>query len=76
MKTEETKQIWKAGTYDDPEKPLRCRHKGKPAEPFARPGAYGIIRRITPAARGIPAQAFVVWEDHSTWERLTDLTPQ
>lgn len=73
--TQETQQVWKAGVYDDPEKSLRCRHKGTPAEPYGRPGQYGVIRRITPAARGIPATAFVIWENFSTWEKLGNLLP-
>lgn len=64
----------------------KVRHRGTPAEPWGRPGAHGrIVRtredgplRVTPAARGIPAQAYVEWpmgEDESffTWERLADL---
>lgn len=74
--TQETQQVWKAGVYDDPEKPLRCRHKGTPAEPYGRSGQYGVIRRITPAARGLPAQAFVDWGgEYTTWEKLSALSP-
>lgn len=74
-KNQEIQQVWKAGVYDDPDKPLRCRHRETPAEPYGRPGQYGVIRRITPAARGIPAQAFVQWDDFTTWERLSVLSP-
>lgn len=59
-----------AGTYPDG---LKCKHRGKPAEPYAREGQHGHIIRITPAARGIPAQAFVQWEDFTTWEKLSEL---
>ena len=51
----------------------RIRHRGKPAEPFARLGDYGVIVRVTPAAPGIPAQAYVDWGEYATWERLNDL---
>lgn len=63
----------------------RVKHRGTPAEPFAQPGAYGLITRthpdgplrITPAYRNIPAMAFVSWQDgeYATWERLADLIP-
>jgi hypothetical protein len=61
----------------------KVRHRGTPAEPFATPGMYGrIVRsredgplRVTPAARGIPAQAYVDWGDFCTWEKLSDLMP-
>lgn len=67
----------------------RVKHLGTPAEPFATPGMYGVIApvnpadeksrlHITPASRGIPAQAYVQWGDGKdaffTWERLTDLS--
>lgn len=64
----------------------KVRHRTKPSEPFAQPNAYGKITRtkedgplrITPAARGIPAQAYVQWGDEKagfyfTWEKLSDL---
>lgn len=63
----------------------KVRHRGKPAEPFAPVGAFGHITRtredgplrITPAANGIPAQAYVQWgagdQAFYTWERLSDL---
>lgn len=61
----------KAGTYPEG---IKCRHKGKPAEPFAKYQAYGHILRITPGSGGIPAQAFVQWEDEfTTWEKLDSL---
>lgn len=62
----------------------RVRHRGTPAEPYATPGAYGMVTRtdhdrprITPAYRNIPAMAFVSWQDgeYATWERLADLIP-
>lgn len=66
----------------------RVRHRSKPAEPFAQPGAHGRITRtrdegplrITPARRGIPAMAHVQWGDEErgvfhTWEKLSDLIP-
>lgn len=61
----------RSGTYPDG---IKCKHKTKPSEPFAEEKQHGVIHRITPAARGIPAQAFVLWKDFSTWERLTDLS--
>lgn len=51
----------------------RIRHRGKPAEPFAVVGSYGLVLRVTPAAKGIPAQALVDWDGFCTWERLSDL---
>ncbi len=60
----------KAGSYPEG---IKCRHKSKPAEPFAKEREFGFIQRITPASRGIPAQAFVEWDGYTTWERLTDL---
>lgn len=66
----------------------RVKHRGTPAEPFAQPGAYGRVTRtdpsdeksrlrITPADRGIPAMAHVMWGEGEgefpTWERLKDL---
>lgn len=59
----------------------KVRHRGQPAEPFATPGAFGRITRtydegpfrVTPAARGIPAQAYVDWDGYQTWENLNDL---
>lgn len=65
----------------------KVKHRSKPAEPFAQPNSYGRITktredgalRITPASRGIPAQAYVQWGDgkdaYFTWERLADLQP-
>ena len=53
--------------------PVRCRHRSVPGEPFARPGLFGLIMRVAPAGRGIPALAFVEWDGFSTWERLSDL---
>ncbi|MBF4194624.1 hypothetical protein [Mycolicibacterium phlei] len=65
----------------------KVRHRTKPAEPFAQPNAFGRITRtredgplrITPAAKGVPAQAYVAWERGDevfyTWERLSDLIP-
>jgi hypothetical protein len=52
---------------------IKCKHKSKPAEPFAREKQHGVIYRVTPGTGGIPAQAFVQWEDCGTWERLADL---
>lgn len=59
----------------------KVRHRTRPSEPFGQSGAYGKITRthdegplrVTPAARGIPAQAYVDWGDFCTWERLNDL---
>jgi hypothetical protein len=63
----------------------KVKHRSKPSEPFAQPGAHGRITRtredgplrITPASRGIPAQAYVHWGDedggYHTWEALSDL---
>lgn len=53
------------------------RHKGTPAEPFATPHSYGVVTRMTPSKKGIPAMAHVAWGDEDvyyTWERLSDLT--
>ena len=61
------------GSYDEPRP--RCRHRTKPAEPFAPPRAYGEILRVTPATRGVRAQAFVYWGDFYTWENLSSLLP-
>lgn len=63
----------KAGIYPEG---IRCRHKGKPAEPFADHKPFGYIQRITPAGPGTPAQAFVNWGDFLTWEKLTDVSVQ
>lgn len=64
---------------------MKVKHRSKPSEPFGQPGAYGHVTRtredgplrITPAAKGIPAQAFVQWGDAEngfcTWEKLGDL---
>lgn len=60
----------RAGTYPEG---IKCRHKSKPAEPFAKDREYGYIFRITPRQGGIPAQAFVEWDGYSTWEKLEDL---
>lgn len=61
----------KAGTYPEG---IKCRHKSKPAEPFAKEREFGLISRITPGSGGIPAQAHVVWDgEYATWEKLSDL---
>lgn len=67
---------------------IRVKHLGTPAEPFAQPGMFGVIEpinpsdeksrpHITPATRGIPAQAYVAWGEGNdtfhTWERLSTL---
>ena len=56
----------------------RCRHKGTPAEPFAAQGMYGVVNRIAPAGKGIPAMAHCTWGEDadafSTWEALADIT--
>lgn len=63
----------------------KVRHKSTPSEPWATEHAYGTITstpeghlRVTPAARGIPAMAFVKWGEEGnefyTWERFNDLT--
>ena len=59
-----------AGTYPEG---IKCRHKSKPAEPFAKEREFGYILRITPSSRGNPAQGFVDWDGYTTWERLEDL---
>lgn len=55
----------------------KVKHVTKPGEPFARPDQRGLVDRLTPAYRQIPAMAYVVWDDgdkgFQTWERLTDL---
>ncbi|MBB3752505.1 hypothetical protein FHT44_005017 [Mycolicibacterium sp. BK634] len=64
----------------------KVRHVSKPSEPWGKSSDYGRITRtaedgplrVTPAARGIPAQAHVLWNADSdnpyyTWERLADL---
>lgn len=52
----------------------KVRHRGRPAEPFAPEGAYGIVNRVTPPGRNIPGQVSVSWEGgFSTWERQRDL---
>jgi len=60
----------KAGTYPEG---IRCRHKAKPAEPFAKPREYGYILRVTPSSGVSPAQGFVDWDGYTTWERLDSL---
>ena len=60
----------RAGTYPEG---IKCRHKSKPAEPFSKEREFGYISRITPGSGGIPAQAHVVWDEYSTWEKLADL---
>lgn len=60
----------KAGTYPSG---ISCRHKGKPAEPFAKEREFGHILRVTPGSGINPAQAFVEWDGYTTWERLHDL---
>lgn len=61
----------------------KVRHRGTPAEPWAKPGEHGVITRtatdglrITPSGNGAPAMAHVSWSDgeYTTWERLCDLT--
>lgn len=56
----------------------RCKHRGKPAEPFAAQGMYGVVNRIAPAGRGTPAMAYCTWGEDAdafgTWERLSDIT--
>jgi hypothetical protein len=54
----------------------RFDYYGKRIELNGKP--YGFIRghvyRATPSGRGLPAQAFVRWDDGSeTWERQRDL---
>lgn len=51
----------------------RVRHVVKPSEPFATTSARGTVSRVTPAAPGYPAQAYVDWGDYATWEKLSDL---
>lgn len=66
------------GTYtpQKPEdKPLMCRHRGRPSESWGKPGEYGIVHRVTPGHRQIPAQALIEWDGYTTWERLADLLP-
>ena len=70
-----TEENWPPATGSYEEYGPRCRHKTKPAEPFAQLRAYGEILRVTPAVNGVPAQAFVQWEGYETWEKLTALVP-
>lgn len=87
---EKKKQSWppKAGVYPMDQRvlvngkmktvtlePPKCRHRGKPAEPFLREGSFGVIRRVTSTQKGIPAMAYVQWEDWATWESLVNLAP-
>lgn len=51
----------------------KVKHVTKPSEPFGEVGAVGHVVRVTPAARQIPAQAYIAWDDFYTWEKLTDL---
>lgn len=51
----------------------KVRHRIKPSEPFAVPGQYGHILRVTPSYRTVPAQAYINWGDFFTWEKLSDL---
>ena len=60
----------KAGTFPDG---IACRHKSKPAEPFAREHEHGLILRITPSSGINPAQGFVDWGGYTTWEKLDSL---
>lgn len=63
----------------------KVKHVTKPSEPFATANAVGRIckdphsdrPRIAPAARGLPAMAFIAWNDgdFTTWEKLSDLIP-
>lgn len=66
------------------ETPIKIQHRSKPSEPFGREGQHGLVLRITPAYRTIPAQAYCKWEMvvgkdfplprvYYTWEKLTDL---
>jgi hypothetical protein len=57
------------------ENPTRVQHRNKPAEPWAHKGQFGNVLRVTPAYRCLPAQAFVAWDDFTTWEKLADLIP-
>lgn len=59
-----------AGTYSEG---IGCKHKSKPAEPFAKPHEFGYIKRVTPGRGVCPAQAFVDWGEYTTWERLDQL---
>ena len=60
----------KAGTCPEG---IRCRHKSKPAEPFAKEREHGSIWRVTPSSGINPAQAFVQWDGYTTWEKLDNL---
>lgn len=56
----------------------KVRHRGKPGEPFAQFGQHGVVSRVTPASKNIPAMAYVLWADekhgeYATWERQSDL---
>lgn len=63
----------------------KVKHRSRPSEPFGQVGAHGKITRtgpdgplrVTPAYRGIPAQAHVEWlygdSVFHTWEALSDL---
>ena len=57
----------------------RVKHLAKPGEPYASAGSHGVVVRVTPTGKGIPAMAYVAWSDEKhgeywTWERQSDLT--
>lgn len=66
----------------------KVRHIDKPGEPFAGQTNKGTVHRVTPAVRGIPALALVLWGDikqpnednwdsargeFETWEKQAEL---
>lgn len=55
------------------EKNATVRHRTRPGEPFAVENMQGIVLRVTPSARSIPAQAHVRWGDFETWEKQSDI---
>lgn len=51
-------------------------HKSVPDDRIGRVGASirGRVSRVTPSGRGIPAQAYVIWDDQTqTWELTRNL---
>ena len=38
-------------------------------------GQHGVVYRVTPAEKDIPAMAYIKWDEFSSWEKLSDLAP-
>ena len=56
----------------------RVKHKVRPGEPYSSPNQIGVVARVTPSSKNIPAMAYVSWSDDKhgdfqTWERQSDL---